>query len=171
MYLATLQIVYLWQMGAAPFPGVFWYTLNTGDAIGDKNDSAPWNCWVLAIPMVTGMGWGGRCWKKWRHVGGFWCLPSKTFQSGNESLDQEKICQLGKVIKQNNKKELFREREACWRNLLWSWEPVVGALDYFRMQLFIVRGCWNAKTRKEHLKSLWGSQRLEVQSGGDQAPL
>ena len=58
------------------------------------------------------------------------CL-ARHFQSGNESLDQEKTCQLGKVMKQNNRKELFREREAWWRNLSWSWE--LGALHYFRM--------------------------------------
>lgn len=34
-------------------------------------------------------------------------------------------------MKQNNEKELFREKEACWRNLLWSWE--MGAVHYFRM--------------------------------------
>lgn len=43
-------------MHATPLPRLFWYTLNTGNAIGEKNESKPWNCWALAISVVEGMG-------------------------------------------------------------------------------------------------------------------
>lgn len=67
---------------------------------------------------------------------------NKTFQRGNESLDQEKTCQLGKVMKQDNRKELFREREACWKNLLWCWELGAGSWEGNRDPVMGMVTCW-----------------------------
>lgn len=58
------------------------------------------------------------------------CLARHS-KAETKAWTKKKTCQLGKVMKQNNEKELFREKEACWRNLLWSWE--MGAVHYFRM--------------------------------------
>ena len=57
-----------------------------------------------------GVGWAGGC---GRDVETSWWtlrLVYKTFQSGDKSPDQENPCQLGKVVKPDSRRELFRGR-------------------------------------------------------------
>ena len=62
------------------------------------------------LPNNEGVGCAGAC---GREVETSWWtlrLVYKTFQSRDKGLDQESPCQLGKVMKPDNRGELFRGR-------------------------------------------------------------
>lgn len=49
------------------------------------------------------------------------CL-TRHFKVEMKAWTEKKTCQLGNIMKEDDRKELFRGKEACCRNLWWSWE-------------------------------------------------
>ena len=106
-----------------------------------------------------GVGWAGGC---GRDVETSWWtlrLVYKTFQNGDKSLDQGKSLSVGKGSEARQQRGVIQKKGHTSGTFCGA-----GGTTLLCMQLFMLRGCWSAETKRDILSfsgvlSTKGSQR------------